>query len=195
MTFATHLAASSRSECQIQNSTRNLYLLVVFQFKHSQKIPAEMGSECLNRTTSGVDLTFATHLAASSRSECQIQNSTRNLYLLVVFRFKHSQKIPAEMGSECLNRTTSVPASLVRRAIMAAAFTSPRPNSGLPEFGIIKWSKSDISDFDWGEVDFRATARKSGEGAFVTILKPKIDPHPNPPPQGGREQAAAIGKV
>ncbi len=57
--------------------------------------------------TSGVDLTFATHLAASSRSECQIQNSTRNLYLLVVFRFKHSQKIPAEMGSECLNRTTS----------------------------------------------------------------------------------------
>ncbi len=56
--------------------------------------------------TSGVDLTFATHLAASSRSECQIQNSTRNLYLLMVFRFKHSQKIPAEMGSECLNRTT-----------------------------------------------------------------------------------------
>ena len=34
--------------------------------------------------TSGVDLTFATHLAAGSRSECQIQNSTRSLYLLVV---------------------------------------------------------------------------------------------------------------
>src|SRR5579872_3978753 len=33
---------------------------------------------------SGVDLTFATHLAASSSSECQIQNSTTNLYLLVV---------------------------------------------------------------------------------------------------------------
>jgi hypothetical protein len=30
-----------------------------------------------------VDLTFATHLAADSRSECQIQNSTSNLYLLV----------------------------------------------------------------------------------------------------------------
>jgi hypothetical protein len=28
---------------------------------------------------SGVDLTFATHLAASPRSECQIQNSTSNL--------------------------------------------------------------------------------------------------------------------
>ena len=23
------------------------------------------------------------------------------------------------------------------------------PNSGLPEFSIIEWSKSDISDFDW----------------------------------------------
>jgi hypothetical protein len=34
--------------------------------------------------TSGVDLTFATHLAASPRSECQIQNSTSTLYLLVV---------------------------------------------------------------------------------------------------------------
>ena len=33
---------------------------------------------------SGVDLTFATRLAASPRSECQIQNSTSNLYLLVV---------------------------------------------------------------------------------------------------------------
>jgi hypothetical protein len=31
-----------------------------------------------------MDLTFATHLAAGSRSECQIRNSTRNLYLLVV---------------------------------------------------------------------------------------------------------------
>ena len=34
--------------------------------------------------TSGVDLTFATHLAASPRSKCQIQNSTSTLYLLVV---------------------------------------------------------------------------------------------------------------
>ena len=30
---------------------------------------------------------FATHSAACSQSECQIQNSTRNLYLLVVLRF------------------------------------------------------------------------------------------------------------
>src|SRR6186997_2221719 len=33
---------------------------------------------------SGVDLTFAIQLAASPRSECQIQNSTSTLYLLVV---------------------------------------------------------------------------------------------------------------
>ena len=33
---------------------------------------------------SGADLTFATHLAASPGSECQIQSSTSNLYLLVV---------------------------------------------------------------------------------------------------------------
>jgi hypothetical protein len=41
--------------------------------------------ELLNQGhTSGVDLTFATHRATSSSSECQIHNSTRNLYLLVV---------------------------------------------------------------------------------------------------------------
>src|ERR1700737_1850334 len=29
--------------------------------------------------------------------------------------------------------------------------TSPHPNSGLPEFGTLKWPKSDISDLGWGE--------------------------------------------
>jgi hypothetical protein len=37
-----------------------------------------------NDDASGVDLTFATHLAANSQGECQIPNSTRNIYLLVV---------------------------------------------------------------------------------------------------------------
>jgi len=46
---------------------------------------AEPHVELLNRHTCGVDLTFATHRATSSSSECQIHNSTRNLYLLVVF--------------------------------------------------------------------------------------------------------------
>jgi hypothetical protein len=32
----------------------------------------------------GVDLTFATRLATNSESECQILNSTRNLFFLVV---------------------------------------------------------------------------------------------------------------
>ena len=45
---------------------------------------------------SGVDLTFAIHLAASPRSECQIQNSTSTLYLLVVLFTRHSQNEPAE---------------------------------------------------------------------------------------------------
>jgi hypothetical protein len=35
-------------------------------------------------TPGGVDLTFATHLAAGSSSECQIQNSTAIQILLVV---------------------------------------------------------------------------------------------------------------
>ena len=42
---------------------------------------------CARRSASGVDLTFATHLAASPRSECQIQNSTSTLYLAVVLWF------------------------------------------------------------------------------------------------------------
>jgi hypothetical protein len=44
---------------------------------------------------SGVDLTFATHLAASSESECQILNSTRNLYFLVVLLILTFAKVPA----------------------------------------------------------------------------------------------------
>ena len=51
--------------------------------------------------TSGVDLTFATRLAASSSSECQIQNSTRNLYLLVVLMILTFAKVPAEKGCKC----------------------------------------------------------------------------------------------
>jgi hypothetical protein len=41
---------------------------------------------------SGVDLTFATLLATDAQCGCQIQNSTRSLYLPVVLRFQHSQK-------------------------------------------------------------------------------------------------------
>ncbi len=67
MTFATHLAASSRSECQIQNSTRNLYLLVV-RFKHSQKILAEMGSECLNWTTSKTEIPLSVLARAATKA-------------------------------------------------------------------------------------------------------------------------------
>ena len=50
---------------------------------------------------SGVDLTFATYLAASSSSECQIQNSTGNLYLLVVLLILTFAKVATETGCEC----------------------------------------------------------------------------------------------
>src|SRR5215467_6997293 len=74
------------------------------------------------RRPSGVDLTFATYSSANSSSECQIQNSTSNLYLLVVLWFKHSQKHLTATGCECLNRTTSAPAFLAaaRRAALRA---------------------------------------------------------------------------
>src|ERR1700746_2705064 len=49
-------------------------------------------SGLLNKShTSGVYLTFATIPTANWKSECQIQNSIRNRYLLVVLGFQHSQ--------------------------------------------------------------------------------------------------------
>ena len=42
-----------------------------------------------------------------------------------------------------------------------------RPNSGLPEFGILSWPKSDKSDFGWERSD-RALARDPGEGFLFT---------------------------
>ena len=47
------------------------------------KVGAAMEHELRKVGTSGVDLTFAGHLAANPEGECQILNSTRNLYLLV----------------------------------------------------------------------------------------------------------------
>ena len=46
-------------------------------------LPA-MPARYSSRSASGADLTFATHPASSSKSECQIQSSTRIQYLLVV---------------------------------------------------------------------------------------------------------------
>jgi hypothetical protein len=50
---------------------------------------------------SGVDLTFATSVAANSQRECQILNSTRNVYLLVVLLILTFAKVAAETGREC----------------------------------------------------------------------------------------------
>src|SRR4029453_15058276 len=49
---------------------------------------------------------------------------------------------------------------------------SPRPNSGLPEFGTIERSKSDKSDLDWGE----------GGGGGVTEFSIDLNPSPHPSP-------------
>jgi hypothetical protein len=38
------------------------------------------------------ELTFTTHLAVRPEQECQIQNSTGNLYLLVAFHFNIRKK-------------------------------------------------------------------------------------------------------
>jgi hypothetical protein len=57
---------------------------------------------------SGMDLTFATRLAANSASECQILNSTRNIDLLVVLLILTFAKVKTEKGCERHHRTTSV---------------------------------------------------------------------------------------
>jgi len=51
-------------------------------------------------TQVGVDLTFAIYLAASSESECQILNSTKNMYLLVVLSILTFTKVTPEKGWE-----------------------------------------------------------------------------------------------
>jgi hypothetical protein len=55
----------------------------------------------LRKIPSGVDLTFATHLAANAQGECQIRNSTENMDLLVVPLILTFAKVAAEKGCEC----------------------------------------------------------------------------------------------
>ena len=56
--------------------------------------------------SSGVDLAFATVLTVRSQSKCQIQNSTKNLYLLVMLILTFA-KVHARRGCKSYNRTTS----------------------------------------------------------------------------------------
>src|SRR6266568_9089325 len=51
---------------------------------------------------------------------------------------------------------------------------SPRPNSGLPEFGRLDWPKLDKSGFGWGE----------GGGEGVRDLSIDLYPSPQPSPHG-----------
>src|SRR6185437_5689830 len=95
--------SSMLSECAFFRSTAAACLSALHRL-------IQLAAECIQSvaligshsgTASGVDLTFATHLAASPQSECQIRNSTRNLYLLVVLLILTFAKVPAEQGCEC----------------------------------------------------------------------------------------------
>jgi hypothetical protein len=57
------------------------------------------------------------------------------------------------------------------------------PNSGLPEFGTVKWPKSDISDFGCA----------AGEG--LPHIESRLPPHPNPLPNAERESAEFVAAL
>jgi len=64
--------------------------------------------------------------------------------------------------------------TFVREALRFRPLPRLHPNSGLPEFGIINWPKSDKSDFGW----------RVREGADVA-QHCHCNPVPTPPPQAG----------
>jgi hypothetical protein len=70
------------------------------------KVPAENGSECWHRTTSGADLTFAPHPPpvphANVKSKAPPDQIICSGPLMPTFA-----NVPAEKGSECWHRTTS----------------------------------------------------------------------------------------
>jgi mono/diheme cytochrome c family protein len=62
---------------------------------------------------------------------------------------------------------------------------SPHPNSGLPEFGTIEWSKSDKSDFDWGE------GWDEGVAVIQLKLSNPLTPALSPPGRGSSAERVA----
>src|ERR1700724_1426907 len=73
----------------------------------------------ISTSLGGVDLTFATHLAAGPSGECQTPNSTRTLILPVAPQFQHSQKYPPRRDA---NVGTGPPAGGGRMGMRACAF-------------------------------------------------------------------------
>src|SRR5262249_13961830 len=67
-------------------------------------------------------------LAANSRSECQIQNSTSPSYLLVVLVIPAFAKAPVEGGCECWDRTTRP----LRAQAPELSRSAPFWNRGIP---------------------------------------------------------------
>src|SRR6266568_7460356 len=62
------------------------------------------------------------------------------------------------------------PATTIWKVMGRGSSPSPRPNSGLPEFGRLDWPKSDKSDFGWGE--------GRGEGGSPGTESVEGPPHP-----------------
>jgi hypothetical protein len=91
------------------------------------RTPSKHYCRHFKHVTSGVDLTLAIGLAASSRSECQIQNSTIILYLTVVLILTFAATAVGK-GCECWNWTTGQVQS-------TAAATCPVPlaRSAIPD--------------------------------------------------------------
>jgi hypothetical protein len=61
------------------------------------------------RAASGMNLTFESRLPLAPFSNVKFENSTRNIYLLVVLKIPTFGTELAAMGTKCWNRTTSVP--------------------------------------------------------------------------------------
>src|SRR5260370_29899676 len=64
----------------------------------------------------------------------------------------------------------------------------PHPNSGLPEFGTLRWPKSDISDLGWG----RSASKASRVGAKISRLD-RPPPH-RPSLRSGRSASPLQGE-
>jgi hypothetical protein len=104
LTFATHPPrvpyANVKSKAPLDQIICSGPLMPTFA-----KVPAEKGSECWHRTTSGADLTFATHPPrgpyANVKSKAPLDQIICSGPLMPTFG-----KVPAEKGSECWHRTT-----------------------------------------------------------------------------------------
>ena len=106
LTFVSPMPQSRRANVKFKNATRNLSLLVVLEISTFGRGHAKMGAKCRNRTTSGVNVTFVSHMLPSRRTNVTFKNATRTLSLRVVLEIPTFGRGHAAMGAKCRNRTT-----------------------------------------------------------------------------------------